>query len=547
MAIFSSLPVDVASLAYLGILLVGAKLGEEAFRKLGLIPFVGAIFVGIILGPGVSDVIQVLPTIALFVTIGIDFLLFVSGAEEFEADRLRGALAKKASIAVSLAQFAARFLAVALLSYLVFHQVVAAVVIGTVVGMSSAGPLSRLLTDTGLARTADGTAIFSQVLVIEVAAVILYSFVSDLAGRAITALSVTVTAAELAVAILGIVAFGRYVMIPLLERVESRFKSGEAVFAIIISILLIAGFVGQLAGFNAAIVALFLGLLMQKFLAARPVLMEKLRAFTYGFFEPMFFAGFGLYFVRVSPALLLAGLALFGVALASGAAMGGISAGFFQIGRWRNAFGTCVKGGVDAALLVSALTAGIALIGGFVYSATALAIAMLSLAAPLLFRARAPLVSVDHESGTEKRVVRQRLLSMTAAEICKTLPTVTVFYDEPAMDAMRKFSNFDARAAVVVDREKRPVATLLMHDIISLSRREMATMMVYDCPLAGVVRVSESEPGLNLTTTFKETNVPIVAVIDVRGRMIGTILEREILRRLVESLAEDGGGGSPSA
>ncbi|MDG6965691.1 MAG: cation:proton antiporter, partial [Nitrososphaerota archaeon] len=329
MAIFSALPVEVASLAYLGILLVGAKLGEETFRKLGLIPFVGAIIVGIFLGPGVFDVVQVLPTIALFVTIGIDFLLFVSGAEEFEADRLRGVLAKRTSVVVSLAQFSVRFLAVTAASYLVFHQVVTAVVIGIVAGMSSAGPLSRLLTDTGLARTADGTAIFSQVLVIEVAAVVVYSFVSDLAGKVVSLATLALTAAELGGAILGIVVFGRYVMVPLLERVEARFKSREAVFAIIITILLIAGFVGEVTGFNAAIVALFLGLLMQKFLAARPVLMEKLRSFTYGFFEPLFFAGIGLYFVRVTPALVVAALAIFGVALASGATVGGASAGFF--------------------------------------------------------------------------------------------------------------------------------------------------------------------------------------------------------------------------
>lgn len=294
MGLFSALPVEVASLAYLGILLVGAKLGEEAFRKVGLIPFVGAIVVGIFLGPGALDVVQVLPTITLFVTIGIDFLLFVSGAEEFEADRLRGALAKRASIAVSLAQFTVRFLAITGVSYLVFHQVVAAVVIGIVAGMSSAGPLSRLLTDTGLARTTDGTTIFSEVLVIEVAAVVVYSFVFDLAGKAVSIVTLSLTAAELGAAILGIVVFGRYVMVPLLERVEARFKSREAVFAMIIAILLITGFVGQVTGFNAAIVALFLGLLMQKFLAARPVLMEKLRSFTYGFFEPLFFAGIGL-------------------------------------------------------------------------------------------------------------------------------------------------------------------------------------------------------------------------------------------------------------
>jgi Kef-type K+ transport system membrane component KefB/predicted transcriptional regulator len=543
MAILADVPVAVSSLAYLGILLVGAKLGEEAFRKVGLIPFVGAILVGTLIGPGVFNLVDVLPTITLFVSIGIDFLLFISGAEEFEAERLRGVFARKTSLLVTLAQFAVRFVAITAAAYLLLGQLTVALVIGIVAGMSSAGPLSRLLTDTGLARTDEGTAIFSQVLVIEVSAVVVYSFVFDLAGKTITAYSVALTAGELAAALVGIVAFGRYVMVPLLVKAESRLKSREAVFALIISILLIAGFVGQITGFNAAIVALFLGLLMQKFLAARPVLMEKLRAFTYGFFEPLFFAGLGLYFVRITPALMVAGVAIFGAALATDAAVGAASAGFFHVDRWRNAFGTCVNGGVDAALLVSAFTAGTALIGGFVYSATAIGIALLSLTAPLLFRRRARLVTVEHEAGTQRKVVKMHLQSMTAAEICRTLPTVVVSYDEPVKDAFRKLLDHDARAAVVA-RGRRPVATILMRDLTTLSRRDMAGMKVSEAPLADVTRVGEAEPGLNLATLFRETNVPIVAVVDGEGELVGTILEREILRRLAESLEEAEGEGA---
>lgn len=539
MPILTNVPLAVSSLAYLGILLIAAKLGEEAFRKVGLIPFVGAILIGTLLGPGVFNLIDVVPTITLFVSLGIDFLLFVSGAEEFEVERLGRVLEKKASLLVALAQFLVRFVVITVLSFFLFGQVTEALVIGIVAGMSSAGPLSRLLTDTGLARTDEGTAIFSQVVIIEVAAVVLYSFVFDLAGKAITLVTISVTAAELAAAILGIVVFGRYVMVPLLERVETHLKSREVVFALIISILLIAGFIGQLTGFNAGIVALFLGLLMQRFLTARPVLMEKIRAFTYGFFEPMFFAGLGLYFVRITPTLIVAGLAIFGVALSSDAAVGAATAGFFKVDRWRNAFGTCVNGGVDAALLVSAFTAGTALIGGFTYSATAIGIALLSLTAPLLFRRRAQLVSVDHEAGTQKKVVKQHLQSMTAAEICQTLPTISVRDDEQVKDALKTLLQFDARALVVLKGGK-PVATLLIRDIMGLTRKEM-NGMVSESPLAEVTKVRETEPGLNLIDLFRETNVPIIAVVDEKGRLLGTILEREILRRLAESLGEQEG------
>jgi len=539
LSILLGIPIAISSLAFLGILLISAKVGEEAFRRLGLTPFVGAILAGILLGPGVFSVITVLPTISLFISLGIDFLLFVSGAEEFDSAKLRKILRRRSSLAISLLQFGVRLVAITGISYILFHSIIEAIVIGIVAGMSSAGPLSRLLSDTGLARTDEGTSIFSQVLIIEVAAVVVYSFVYDLAGKSITVVNLAIISGELAAAVLAIIIFGRFVMIPLLEKVEGSFKSREAVFAIIISILLIAGFAGQITGFNAAIVALFFGLLMQKFLAARPVLMEKLRAFTYGFFEPMFFAGIGLYFIRITPDLLVAGLAIFGIALALNSTAGASFARFFNVGIWRNAFGTSVKGGVDAALLVSSVTAGVILLGSYAYSATAIGIALLALTVPLLFRLRAPLVSVDHEMGTKRKVVKQQLQEMTAEEISKILPTVVLSADEPAIQAFRKLSEHDARAAVVLNSENLPVATLLMRDILTLSRREMAKIKVSDVQLAEVVKVGRDEPGLRLTGIFRETNIPIIAVVNEKGGLIGTIQEREVLRRLVESLDED--------
>ena len=538
MALPFNIPESVSALAILGLLLIGAKLGEEAFRRLGLIPFVGAILVGIVIGPGVlalapnpgSD-----PTISLFVGMGINFLLFVSGAQEFEATRLRSMLRNRKTLGISLVEFAVRFLGITVLAYFLFQQFLPAVVVGIVAGMSSAGPLSRLLTDTGLARTHEGTAIFSQVVIIEIAAVVLFSFVYDLAGTAITLLSVATVAAEVALTVGGIILFGRYVLVPLLEKVETHFQSREPVFAITVALVLVAGFAGQVTGFNSAIVALFLGLLLQDFFAARPVLTEKFHAFTYGFFEPLFFVGLGLYFVQVTPGLLVLGILIFAMALALDAIMGAASARFFGVSVWKNAFGTCVNGGVDAALLVSALTASVALVSGFTYSAVAIGIAMLSLTAPLLFRLRAPPVPLDRESGV-RNIVRQELDALTADEISQTLPTVVVRDTDPVREAVRKCIELDARAAAVVNAKGKPVGTFIVREAMALPRRDMASLQVRDTDMAMPLKVNGMATALALAKLFRETNIPVVAVVDAEGRLVGTILEREILRRMVTSL-----------
>lgn len=73
----------IVSLLYIGIMLVAAKLMEAGFSRLGLTPFVGAIVAGIILGRGVLGIIQLNSIISFVTSLGIVFLLFLAGAEEF--------------------------------------------------------------------------------------------------------------------------------------------------------------------------------------------------------------------------------------------------------------------------------------------------------------------------------------------------------------------------------------------------------------------------------------------------------------------------------
>ena len=534
MSLLPAISESLLSLLYLGILLIFSKLGEEAFRKFGLIPFVGSILVGILIGPGFLNAIQIIPPISVFVSLGINFLLFVSGAEEFEASRVRTMLGKK-SLVISAVQFVIRFSAITLVSLLLFKQLIPSLVIGIVAGMASAGPLTRLLTDTGLARTDEGTSIFSQVLIIEIAAVVVFSFVYDFAGKPFTVESFAIIGLELCIAIAGIVLFGRYVMIPMLVQVEKHFNSREAVFAIVIGTLLLTGFLGQLTGFNSALVALLLGLLLQKFFANRPLLMTKLHAFTYGFFEPLFFIGLGLYFVRVTPILLLFGVVVFAVALFIDSGVGAVASRVFKVDPWKNAFGTCVNGGVDATLLVTALTPSTALISGFTYSAAAIGIALLSLTAPLLFRLRAPVIKVDQEEGA-KEIVRQQLNQLTAKEISKTLPTVSIKLDQTVQIALRRCLDMDARAIVVVNSDRKPIGTLLLRNAMSLSDRQLRTLRVSDVLWDEPIVASEDEPALKLAALFKEKNIPIIAVVDSQGLLEGTIMEKEILRRIVTSV-----------
>jgi len=70
----------VTSLLYLGVLLLAAKLMEELFGRLNLVRFVGPILMGIILGPGLLNLVKLNDIVSFIASLGIVFLLFLAGA-----------------------------------------------------------------------------------------------------------------------------------------------------------------------------------------------------------------------------------------------------------------------------------------------------------------------------------------------------------------------------------------------------------------------------------------------------------------------------------
>ncbi len=71
---------------------------------------------------------------------------------------------------------------------------------------------------------------------------------------------------------------------------------------------------------------------------------------------------------------------------------------------------------------------------------------------------------------------------------------------------------------------------------MSLSNRQLRTLKVTDVLWDEAVIVGENESALNLAALFKEKNIPMIAVVDAQGVLEGTIMEKEILRRIVTSV-----------
>jgi len=523
---------SLLALLFLGVLLLLAKFGEELFERLKLVPYVAAIILGIIIGPGVLGLIRILPNITLFISLGINFLLFAGGALEFKDIKTKNLLNYK-NIIIGVTEFVFPFSLISFIVYYLFHSFLIAIVIGIVAGMSSAGPLTRLLSDTGLNKTEEGNKIFQEVVIIEISAVILFSFVSDLHNKPVTFLNVAIIAIELFVALLLIILFSKYVLTKLIDKIDVSSKAHETLIAVIIGFVFILGFIGQLYGFNSAIVALFIGITLREFINEKPLVAEKVSTVTYGFFEPLFFIGLGLYFVKITIPLLILGISIFLISLIIKPIIGIITSKIIKVDTWKNAFGTSVNGGVDAALLVVAL--GLFLVNRYNYSAIMIAITLLSLVIPLLFNLKAPIIPVK-KSKYVWEIVNSEFKNLKACDIAKTLQTVSVNIDNPISLAFKMCTDLNSRAVIVINSNNKVLGELLLSDMVTLGENRLRTLKVRDGNIVPAIKVRCNSPATALIKTFRENDPPIVAVVDDNKKFIGTILEREILKHISDVL-----------
>jgi amino acid transporter/CBS domain-containing protein len=126
----------------------------------------------------------------------------------------------------------------------------------------------------------------------------------------------------------------------------------------------------------------------------------------------------------------------------------------------------------------------------------------------------------------------QRISSLTASEISTELPDVVVRAEDRLKVALKKCLDLDSSAAIVLDKDDRPLGTILLRDIIELSEDELNTSATNEYAQHQVATVKGNELVLNLADIFRQTGMPILAVVDDNGKLISTLREREIIRRI---------------
>ena len=488
-----------------GALLFASKLGEETAERLGMPGFAGSIIVGLLLSNAVLGLVSpsdLEPALLLFI-IGINFTLFLAGIEELSNPALLRPRLDEALITGAL--LASSTLVVALFSFYAWRLgAQESLAIGVTMALVSAGPLMKILLSRGMLGEREAR-LLRIGLMNEVSGLVLFnSLIQGFSPK---------TLLETAVFVALVYVIGRKYLDKILLFIERHMHVKEAPFAIVVALVTMTGYIAEMIGFNAAVTALLMGVFLSEYMEKRSLYLERIRAFTYGFLEPLFFIGIGVYAVRPDATSLMYTAVV--LLLASAPKIVVTRYAGFTV---REGLVTLAKGGVDAALLLALLQAH--LIDESIYTPLLLALIVSTILSSSAYRVKA----------RKPDILRLRLADLKL--------DVNIIDENESMAYAAKLVA-DKGAAVVVDRFMRPQGYIVAEDFVEIDPAMLANVPVRMYMRREVPIVKADATVADIVGDPTLIRDPIIAVVDHKGEIIGTITPRKLLELIVKSSAEE--------
>jgi len=374
---------------------------------------------------------------------------------------------------------------------------------GLVIGLISVGPLTKGLMESDLISTQLGI----KVMVIAVLAEVL----GILAFNSILNLNLLTIMASLAL-LYFVYRIGRRIFILFTHEVDRVFLASEASFAIIDGLIIITGYLAEYLKFSAALTSLLLGVTASSYLRERPDYIEKLRAFTYGFLEPLFFAGIGLYMSRIDLTVLALFITMFPITLITK-----VLVGYTAVKNWRLSFAFLSKGGVDAALLISLYPLLSSYDLPHLYGVGLLTIMASALLTSVTFYGRG--VRRVKPSFWNLKVSDVMILGGWVLENVNLLRVSSLLLLYPAV--------------VVVDQDGEPVGYISAQDLIHLNPRDYRDIKAAEVYRWPVPIVRKDYSVRRLIEMIGELDIPVVAVVNEHGKIIGIVDPHALLSKLL--------------
>ena len=128
--------------------------------------------------------------------------------------------------------------------------------------------------------------------------------------------------------------------------------------------------------------------------------------------------------------------------------------------------------------------------------------------------------------------VAERFKDLTSLKIRSALPDVVVSMDDSVKTAMEKCVSMDSPGAAVINKNAMPIGTLILRDVFMLSEKDLGRMKVKDLWLERPITIGRDIDVTDIIRTFKESRAPILSIVDLQGKFVGTVREREVIMSL---------------
>lgn len=276
-------------LTELFVVLLAAKLGEEAARRLGQPGVVGMIVAGIAIGPSGLGLIEVGDVLESFAELGVVLLLFWVGLET-RISELREV--GRSAILIGVIGFLVPLAVGVALGFALGEEAATAIFLGAALVATSVGITSAVLIDLGIVNTPASRAILGAAIIDDILALLLLSIAEGAAGDGGIDLLEIAVVAGMTVAFLGFFAYFGTRLARKRPQILSApsFPSSPLVVAVLIC-LGMAALAAQI-GLAAIIGAFLAGMILAETRDQHPL--EESIEPLYQFFPPFFFIVVGL-------------------------------------------------------------------------------------------------------------------------------------------------------------------------------------------------------------------------------------------------------------
>jgi Kef-type K+ transport system membrane component KefB len=368
-------------LRQLFVLLLAAKLGDEAFKRMGQPPIVGEILAGVVVGPAVLGWYGINPETLLFAEIGVVLLLFQVGVETRLGDMLR---VGSSALAVGALGVAVPFAGGIGLGFALGLPIEVSVFLAAAMVATSVGITSGVLGGLGALQTFSGRVILGAAVIDDVLAMLILAVATGLAAGGVSIDRILVLVA-VAIAFIGIVAIGGTRVLSRRRSLLTDPKFAETPFLPGMIIMLGLAALAAAIGLAAIIGAFLAGMVVGESSEKRAL--EEEVAPVAAFFTPFFFGAIGAQVDLAALATLDAILLLLAItAVAVVTKFAGAFAGAIRSGARRAVligWGMVPRGEVGIVVAGFGLSTGA--IGGSIYSVVVgMAIITTILVPPLL-------------------------------------------------------------------------------------------------------------------------------------------------------------------